>query len=257
MFDELKANNLCKLFTDLPGVKLPKQLTEAIKAFHEAQDTPIAAPQEQPKDVSARLLQLATQLAAEDYERPARNQLKANAASKLYPAARDAVPEVTAQLSKQFTPAADSFTEAVKKLPEDLDESSLIRAGSEALKALETAQEASKTITMIESFTKGVISEVYSAKQRPKGVVAGDPLKITKPSTISEYQKLVDANPSNLPKGLRQNLNVVALTAVQNGVPLVMHSIEDIAREYERIRNQMPTDYISRTNQNMPRLKNM
>lgn len=229
------------------GVKLPKNLTEAIQLYElvsyvEVGHTPTvnvetltaANAEEVIRDLAQEISLATTPIGAPGPQgqgplERAKKQVLEMAASALLAKASVAVPGVIEQLTPRFDQLVETYVEAVAKLPDEVTAESLVKGGVSAMTAYQNAQSAMAGLNSVSSWVAGTAN-------LPGHIGNVDPaLRILRPSNAIQLSKLDTAqNAVGVDKTLR-GLNPVFYTAAKNGVEFGINTI----RECSRIREEL------------------
>ncbi len=231
------------------GVELPEGLRSALDtldALGQADGIDMYYPHADaltPENVGEHIRTLATAKAAKDAEQEVRNQLRSRLARRVIQEGNAAVPEIADQLRPEFDKAAESYAEAVVKLPPSLDAESLVKAGSEALRAFEQAKEAAAVLSMVDGWLATVGAHLPSYAHKVDGNAAVV-TRLVSPRDRGELRRLMDAR--HVSDQAAKEIGPVWQVAAAEGMPFelnlptdaaeVIQSIQDaeVAAEYER-----------------------
>ena len=193
--------------------KLPEELTTALAIFNAAD---AARPPAVADTIDAKNAQ---QVIAAAVDAEIRNDKWAEVQARIVgtqartvtAAAVNATGTLIAAQEKQFRADVDTFLLAASALPEDITEAGLVRAGSDALRAYETAIAAQGALKRYESWlasvpwTQTVRSEIHV-------------LRLIRPTTRSDYAALCNASA----RRDQSKLSAVYLYAAKNNLDWVM-----------------------------------
>lgn len=140
------------------GIKIPKDLAKAVGIFEAARWAEVGyAPRFDldsltPDNAEAKIRELAQSVALSVPQGPngasgsvlvmAKQQVMDAAARRVLSLARAAVPDAIKQLAPRFSKAAEAYTEAVSKLPDEITSDTLVSAGPDAVEAYGQARTA-------------------------------------------------------------------------------------------------------------------
>ncbi|MBF6425589.1 hypothetical protein GV791_04250 [Nocardia cyriacigeorgica] len=245
MFDHVHAADNVTRWTGL-GVKLPKQLTEAIKTFEAIRYTEIGhAPglditKVTPDNAEAKIRELADQLTLSMNLVPvvgangvsvleeAKRRYTDAAARSVLGEAGAAVPGIIELLSPEFDKHSAAYADAVAKLPTDLTADSLVRAGGDAVIAYAEAQREA-------SYLNGVSNWVAETRLLPGHSGAPEPaLRILRPTSVVQLTKLDEATWKQANQTVRA-IDPVLYAAVREGVQFGINT----SREASQIRSSL------------------
>ena len=235
------------------GVKLPKQLQEAIDVFEALKYVETGyQPQVDlsgitPQNAEAKVQEFAEQLVYVEEQRDstgavssilgkAKRRLLDSAAREVLGLGRAAVPEVVKQLTPKFDEAAAEYTEAVLVLPDEITSDSLVTAGPAVVSAYQTAQNAVGYLGQISSWVASTANLGLGLGTDMEVVI-----RILRPENGLQLAKLEEAHQlsGNANAALRA-LDPIYVAAARHSVPFGINTLTECKqiRDSFRLRPQ-------------------
>lgn len=205
-------------WAELPGVgKLSKGLTDKLDLLssvnHAESYVPVPDLTElSPANMEQVISDHAQKLAAESQFVQARQAIRTVVVSSVLDAARAEIPAIVEKLTPGFDAAAETYVDAVAKLPEELTSGSLVAAGPDVLAAYHEAVGAAALLATVDSW----VARMHNVTG---GGVPDQSVRIVAPHNRRELEALDRARTNTRHDPMVKNVVPVFLTAARLEIP--------------------------------------
>lgn len=183
-------------------------------------------------NLEAVVSDLTEQLARQSQFSTAKQYVREVLGRHLIDTAADAVDDILDAIRPEFDKQAKVFTEAVQALPEQLDATTLIRSGVEAVTRYGEAVQAQQTIAAADRFLATLVYLGAYGGNRPEPAI-----RVLAPFDRNTLQALVNAQGTHSAK--LGDLSPLYVKAVQIGVPFALNTPDEctaLRREIEAMK---------------------